>query len=103
MTFRLEAVCRRAFQSAVYDATEDISACGGWVKNHHFYSNMMATIAFEMPARSFPTFAKALAAHGFVVGDPPRWPVGNDDVAGQLTISFSNGEPDVRRPVPAIE
>ncbi|MFO1075345.1 MAG: hypothetical protein U1E17_22145 [Geminicoccaceae bacterium] len=102
MIHRIDAVSHRPFQSTVFDATEDILACGGWVKNHHFYSTMMATIAFEMPAPSFPAFVQALAAHGIIVDAPSRWPAGEDDVAGQLTISFSAGGPEIRRAVPAV-
>ena len=47
---RLESVCRRPFNEAVFEACSAITTCGGWIKDHRLYSNMMAMIAFEVPA-----------------------------------------------------
>jgi hypothetical protein len=100
---QLEAVSRRSFNAALFDALEAIAACGGWVKTHQLYSNLMAMIAFEVPADKIETLASMLASVGINIDNPPiHGSSAPDDVAGRLTISFLAEGPDLRRPVPPM-
>lgn len=99
---RLEAISRRPFHVAVCDAMDAIAGCGGWIKSHHVYSNMLAVIAFEAPAAQMAPLAAALGEAGIVVDAPPPPAAGEADVAGHLSISFLAQGPDVRRTVPAV-
>lgn len=100
---RLESVCRRPFNEAVFEACSAITTCGGWIKDHRLYSNMMAMIAFEVPAGRLEALAAALADAGIVIETRPvAEPGSTADMAGQLTINFVNRGPDVRRVVPTI-
>ncbi|SIS69448.1 hypothetical protein [Insolitispirillum peregrinum] len=100
---RLDGVTRRQHTLALFDVTSAISDAGGWISNHQLYSNMLAMIAFEVPAQNLPALIEALHQAGIVIHDPPELHgQGSEDVAARLTISFLHNDPDLRRPVPAF-
>lgn len=100
---RMEAVSRRQFNVAVFEAMDAITGLGGWIKNQQLYSNMMAAIAFELPGDAVGALVAALAAVGIMVEPLPAQTAPTaGDVAGYLSISFLSEGPDVHRPVPAV-
>lgn len=99
MIIRLEAISHLAFHAAIFNASEHIMTCGGWIKNHELYSDLMAMIAFEMPASMYEPFAQALTSEGIKVKPLLQWPHSDRDISGQLTINFLSGTGDLRRPV----
>ncbi len=100
---RMEAVSRRQFNVAVFEAMDAITGLGGWIKNHQLYSNMMAAIAFELPGDAVGGLVTALAGVGIMVEPVPAQTAPHaGDVAAYLSISFLSEGPDVHRPVPAV-
>lgn len=99
---RLEAVTRRQHTLALFDVTSAISDAGGWISHHQLYSNMLAMVAFEVPAHTLAGLIAALQQAAITIHDPPPPLQGEGDVAVRLTISFLHNDPDLRRPVPAF-
>lgn len=99
----LEASTRRGFHEAVHDVADAINAAGGWVVSHQFFSNRLASIAFELPADAFGSFAAALTGLGLTLHQPvSERRAGAGGVAAQLSITFVADGPDFRREVPAF-
>lgn len=97
---RLEATTRRDFHAAVSEAAEAVSAAGGWVTAHQFYSNTLAMIAFTIPAPALAGFAASLAAAHVALLATPETAGQTGDVPVQLTVTFIAAGPDVKREVP---
>ena len=100
---QLEASARGDFHATVGAAGDAISAVGGWIVDHRFYSSTLAVLSFQVPPDKAVALAQALSARGIALHSPP--PVlahGERDVAGQLSITFADGGPDIRRDVPAF-
>jgi len=99
----LEASSRRGFHEAVHDVAEAINAAGGWVVSHQFFSNRLASIAFELPANQFVAFVAALESLGVTLHQsvPDRGRAATE-IAAQLSITFVQDGPDIRREVPAF-
>lgn len=92
-----------------------ITESGGWVLDHHLFSNLSMSLAFEISDRKLNTLLEALRATGLrlsrqsadaivtlassldLVQDQPE-----AFVEGHLQITFIHNEPDLRREVPAI-
>ncbi|SEH44187.1 hypothetical protein [Magnetospirillum fulvum] len=99
----LEASTRRSFHEAVHDVAEAINAAGGWVVTHQFFSNRLASIAFEIPASALGAFAASLADLGVTLHQPvPDRAAVAGEIAAQLSITFVQDGPDIRREVPAF-
>jgi len=99
----LEASTRRGFHDAVHDVAEAINAAGGWVVTHRFFSNRLASIAFEIPAGALGAFAGTLTDLGVTLHRPVS-DRGLDagEIAAQISIVFVQDAPDFRREVPAF-
>lgn len=99
----LEASTRRGFHEAVHDIAEAINAAGGWVVTHQFFSNRLASIAFELPACELAAFAAALGDLGVTLHQPvPDRGTEATEITAQLSITFVQDGPDIRRDVPAF-
>jgi len=100
----LEASTRRGFHEAVHDVVEAINTAGGWVITHQFFSNRLASIAFEIPVGTLAPFAEALRDLGITLHQPvpDRDGAGAGEIAAQLSITFAEEGPDFRREVPAF-
>jgi hypothetical protein len=96
-------------------AERAISESGGWVLDHHLFSNLAVSIAFEVDARKVGALHKALRETGLVIAsesesrlaelsegaaeagaEPPN------ELSGYLQITFVHDDPDLRRAVPSI-
>ena len=85
---------------------------GGWITDFHHFSNHSVCINFEIAARDVRALASALASIKLLLSDESadalaRYrevapPVGADEVAGTLQVSFIHDEPDLRIEVPPI-
>ena len=92
------AVNRNTAISQVCDA---VSEASGWIVDQSFFSNIAATINFEMSPGSLLKFQQALREKGFeahIEGELPA--AGADDVRGTVSLTFSHSEPDLKRDVP---
>lgn len=101
---QLEAVTHRDFHAAIADASAAIAGCGGWITNHKFYSNIMAMIAFELPANRMMDLIARLNETQILTSDfaiPTTSAL--QEIKSQLNITFMHKNPDLHRAVPAFD
>jgi len=101
---RLSAMVRTDRNAAIHAATEAIQAAGGWITDHALYSDVMAVLNFQVPGDRTGDLGRALADAGIAATPPPPGRMGtpDQDVSGQLTLTFPGGTGDLRRDVPAF-
>ena len=100
---RLEAVARDRFHASVNAASEAITQAGGWVSGHSLLSDAMAVLNFEIPGDRLQELVKELGAHGLKAELPRETSNSPKDVAGRLTLFFTQSSGDVRRDVPPFQ
>lgn len=87
--------------TAISQVCDEISAAGGWIVDQSFFSNIAATINFEMPSKSLQKFRQALLEEGFKTHIEGELPGAEPaDVRGTISLTFSHSEPDLKRDVP---
>jgi hypothetical protein len=111
----LNAFTREPRLEMIAHAQRAIAASGGWILDHHFYSNLAISISFEiadaragdllenLQATGLRLSSESVAALDSVAEDVER--LGSrkaTDIQGFLHITFVHDEPDLRREVPAI-
>ncbi len=80
---------------------ESISDAGGWVSQHSLFSNLAATINFELPAESLEIFSLTLHKAGLSIKPVNKMiEQQRGDVTVSLSLTFSGNEPDMKRDVP---
>lgn len=101
---RLEAVVHTERHAALKTAGDAIAAAGGWIEDHNLLSDVMATIAFVIPANRAEVLARSLAEAGFILDRPAAgdWTESEQDLSGQLTMLFSKGGGDLTHERPAF-
>lgn len=106
---RISIFTRHERNDAISLIRQAIGACGGWIVDHSLFSNLLATINFELPADKVDTLIAKLHDAGFKpeIGSsgpadaPGRAADGKaGDLRGQISLSFIHDEPDMRREVP---
>jgi hypothetical protein len=100
---RLEAVARDAFHASVNAASEAITRAVGWVSGHSLLSDAMAVLQFEIPGDRLHELVEELGARGLKTELPAGTTHGGKDIAGRLTLYFSQGSGDLRRDVPPFQ
>ncbi|AWJ90676.1 hypothetical protein Sp245p_13190 [Azospirillum baldaniorum] len=106
---RFEAVLQTDRTAALMAAADGITGSGGWIVDHTLFSDVMAVIAFCVPANRTTALGDALAAAGILVSPPlpPSLPETDEaaerELQGQLTLTFAKGTGDLRHEVPAFE
>ncbi len=89
--------------NAVTKVREAIGECGGWIVSHSFFSNLMATINFEIPMNNAELFIVKLKEVDFNPDIESEIPEGGKgDLRGQVTLSFLHQDPDLKRDIPAF-
>ncbi|MEM9635714.1 MAG: hypothetical protein AAGA50_30610 [Pseudomonadota bacterium] len=86
---------------AITHVCDGVTEARGWVVDQSFFSNIAATINFEMPSSSLQIFQDILRDKGLqphIEGDLPADAFG--DVRGSVSLTFSHNEPDMKRDVP---
>lgn len=108
-TFALNFVTRHDRHAMVTAVTDLVARSGGWVADAQFFSNAMVAWRLRLPASRLAEFMAGLRRAGLTVSAADQAALaaivcrdGAPDVAGSLQISFVHGEPDLRRPIPAI-
>lgn len=100
---RLEAVARDAFHASVNAASEAITRAGGWVSGHSLLSDAMAVLSFEIPGDHLRALVDELEARGLKT-EPPLEPSDSPkEIAGRLTLFFTQGSGNQRREVPPFQ
>lgn len=107
MILRMDGLTKRQHNLALADVSDAVGAAGGWIRDHHVYSNKMAAVAFEVPAAALTALAERLRRAELKVSfaDPAAAEriAGKDgDVGIHLSLTFLGDEPDLRRDVPAF-
>lgn len=100
---RLEAVARDSFHVSVNAASEAIKRAGGWITGHSLLSDAMAVLNFEIRGDRLHHLLHELGTFGLKTAPPPERVDPGKDVAGRLTILFSQGSGDLRREVPPFQ
>jgi len=117
MTARLfiQAVTRRPRIEMTALAERAVTDSGGWILDHHLFSNIAISLTFEIATASLARLLDELCATGLeltsdshrhiaALADGSRGTGVTDDggITGYLQITFVHDEPDLRRDVPAI-
>lgn len=103
MFLRIEIVTSIDRQQTLSLLSDVISANDGWIVNHQLFSNMAASLTFEIPLAAVGKFIGDIEQAGFtprVEGETPSGDKG--DVRGSVAITFIHDEPDLKRNVPAF-
>ncbi len=101
--FRIEIITKMERNQAISLIREAISASEGWIVTHQLFSNLSASIVFEMPYDEAEGFLSRLNEAGFSPATEKGIPKGKgDDIRGVLSLTFIHDEPDMKRDVPAF-
>lgn len=100
---RLEVVARDTFHASVNAASEAITRAGGWVSGHSLLSDAMAVLNFEIPGDHLRELVEELCARGLKAELPRKASNSPKDVAGRLTLFFTQGSGDLRREMPPFQ
>jgi hypothetical protein len=102
--FRIEIITKTERNEAISLVREAINAAEGWIITHQLFSNMSASIIFEMPLGGVEGFVANLKNKNFYPqfeGDIPNDKGGGkSDIKGSITLTFIHDEPDMKRDVP---
>ena len=81
-----------------------ISSSGAWVLDSHMFSGIAVAIVFETARQDLTRLITALRDVGLTVQDPceAELSAGPENVVGTLRLNFVDGDPSVRRVVPAV-
>lgn len=111
---RLNATTKASRHSMIEAVKDVIAASGGWILDFKQFSNLSATIRFELPQENLMAFRDALRKIDLQVSEPGLLAIGElaeqgtapaelpTDLDATLQITFIHNEPDLRIPVPMI-
>lgn len=87
--------------------SEALSSAGGWIVDHHQFSNVSLCINFEIDAQHLERLAVALATTGLHLSEESNQALRalragkqDDIVMGTLQATFLHNDPDQRVPGP---
>lgn len=98
---RIELITHMERNLAITLVKDIILKVEGWIVNHQFFSNTLASFKFGIPYAAIDSFLTCLRAEDFtftLIEDCPREKKG--DVCGGISITFIQNEPDMKREVP---
>lgn len=111
---RLNATTKASRHLMIEAAKDAIAASGGWILDFKQFSNLSATISFELPLENLMAFRDALSKIDLQVSESGLLAIGElaeqetapaklpADLNATLQITFIHNEPDLRIPVPMI-
>lgn len=88
---------------AITQVRHAITGKGGWIVDHALFSNLSATLNFELPGNQVADLVSALEAAGLqphIGGEIPEDQ--QEDLRGQAALTFIQQDPDLKRDVPAF-
>ncbi len=99
---KIEIYTKRERNQAISDLVDAVNSSDGWVSGHQLFSNVAASIAFEIPYEGLTNFLSKLEGCDFTphVAEAPL-PKGKE-IKGTIAITFIHEEPDMKRDVPAF-
>lgn len=88
-------------------ARQALAAAGAWILDHHTFSNLSLSIAFEISPAALPRLMDELDAAGISLTRSSRAQLAEPDpetglAPASLQITFIHDEPDLRDVVPAV-
>lgn len=100
---RIEIITRIERNYALQLIKDTIGACEGWIVTHQLFSNISASINFEMPSNEIEPFVGKLSDAGFFPRSAKKSTnIKDGDVRGLISVTFVHDEPDLKRDVPAF-
>jgi hypothetical protein len=100
---RIEGATDRDYQNALFDASNAITDCGGWVTDHKLFSNIMAMLAFVVPSENVQRLQDELENAGIsVLNRDDGAPSTDEELPGQLSLTLLHPGPDLKRDVPPL-
>ncbi|MFZ5784842.1 MAG: hypothetical protein ACOY3Y_00235 [Acidobacteriota bacterium] len=102
---QLEAYARGDRHEALQVALDAISSSGAWVLDSHLFSGIAVAIVLETALKDLARLVTALREAGMTVDEPHgAESVGarSEVVVATLRLNFLDGDPSVRRVVPAV-
>ncbi len=99
---KIEIITRIERNKALQLLMDGIQSCEGWIVNHQLFSNMSASIIFEIPSDEICKFYEKLQSSGFNINADENFVGKTSDVRGSIAITFIHEEPDLKRDVPAF-
>jgi precorrin-4 methylase len=101
----LEAYAKRDRREALQLAIDAIASSGAWVLDSHLFSGIAVAIVFEIAWQDLGRLLTTLRDAGLTVDDPAEArdaAARSGDLFGTLRLNFVDGDPSVRRIVPAV-
>ena len=106
----LAAVTRAERKSVINSASEAVQACGGWIDDVNFFSNLSVAIRCYVPSGRSTLLGERLEKIGLSLDGKgldalARAAVENDPASELLcflSITFFHDEPDMRQVVPSV-
>ena len=99
----IEIITKIERNHALSLVTDALNSCEGFILNHQLFSNIAASIMFEMPASMFAAFTARLKSDGFTASVDAEVPAGTKgDLNGTIAFTFIHDEKDMKRDVPAF-
>ncbi len=100
--FRIEIVTQMERNLALQLLTDIISTHEGWIVNHQLFSNIAASIVFELPSDKMKDLCVSIESAGFKTDSDESFSVKTKEIRGSLAITFIHDEPDLKRNIPAF-
>ena len=99
---KVEIYTKRERNKAISQLVDAITEADGWVSGHQLFSNMAASISFEIPSVHISELLQTLEGCGFSPRVDNAFEARPGDVKGTISITFIHEEPDMKRDVPAF-
>jgi hypothetical protein len=102
IAFRINAVTQANRYEATTIAEEVLASLGGFILDHHLYSNVSTVLNVELQLDRIDELVDHLAKRGFTVSSSKHIESRAQAAQGTLQITFVHDEPDIRHEVPAV-
>lgn len=105
---RLAGVARGDRHAATARISEAMSEASATIVDVHLFSGVLTVLGFELPPESARGLENALVGAGLELDEASRRALTEvatsreERVEGTLAITFPDGDPDLRRDVPAV-
>jgi hypothetical protein len=87
--------------AVLLEVREAIAKAGGWIVDQIFFSNVAATINFEISPAKFSKLKDVLLGASLKLHIDSELPLhSTDEIKASISITFSHQEPDMNREVP---
>ncbi|MBF0194796.1 MAG: hypothetical protein HQL71_09565 [Magnetococcales bacterium] len=101
--FRVSVFTTCERNKAINQVRNAIVGSEGWIIDHTLFSNILATISFDLPCNKVDNFIKKLKKATFTPKIDGKLPKkGDGDLKCQISISFIHDEPTLKRDIPAF-